>query len=50
MITIRSALPAGRTLDGPVIVEEETATTVVPPGWSVDVDEFGSLVVAREED
>jgi N-methylhydantoinase A len=49
-IAIRSELRARCTLAGPTIVEEETATTVVPPGWAVEVDEFGSLVVTREED
>ena len=27
---------------GPLIVEETTCTSVVPPGWSVSVDAHGS--------
>ena len=31
---------------GPAIVSEPTATTVVPPGATLRVDPFGSLVIA----
>jgi N-methylhydantoinase A len=41
----RGQLAPGMTLDGPLIVEEGTATTVVPPGCSLAVDRYGSLVV-----
>jgi N-methylhydantoinase A len=44
-IAIRADLGAGVTLEGPVIVEEETATTVVPPGCTLAVDDYGSLVI-----
>ena len=30
---------------GPLIVEEATATTVVPPGCTLAVDRFGSLII-----
>ncbi|WP_432518986.1 hydantoinase/oxoprolinase family protein [Kineococcus sp. SYSU DK006] len=33
----------------PTVVVEETATTVVPPGFSVAVDERGTLVITAEE-
>ena len=42
----RSDLPVGATIEGPVIVSEPTATTVVPPGATLRVDPFGSLVIA----
>jgi N-methylhydantoinase A len=41
----RSDLPAGSVVEGPAIVSEPTATTVVPPGATLRVDPFGSLVV-----
>jgi N-methylhydantoinase A len=41
----RDALAKGHTFDGPAIVVEGTATTVVPPGYAVSVDAIGSLVV-----
>ncbi|WP_216216421.1 hydantoinase/oxoprolinase family protein [Amycolatopsis aidingensis] len=41
----RGDLSAGHRLDGPAVVVEATATTVVPPGWSLSVDSVGSLVL-----
>ncbi len=43
----REQLAAGATVDGPAIVEEFGATTVVPPGWSGTVDAHGNLHFAR---
>ncbi len=39
----RPQLPAGFTAEGPLIVEEETATTVLDPSAKLGVDEFGCL-------
>jgi N-methylhydantoinase A len=33
--------------DGPLIVEEPDTTVVVPPGWAVSRDEYGSLVLTK---
>jgi N-methylhydantoinase A len=44
----RDDLGAGHTFEGPAIIVEQTATTVVPPGFNVKVDEFGSLVIRTE--
>jgi N-methylhydantoinase A len=33
-------------LEGPAVVEEATATTVVPPGATLRVDSFGTLVIS----
>ncbi len=43
----REALPPGTTLRGPAIVEEFGATTVVPPGWGVTIDDLGDLALER---
>ena len=43
----RSKLPAGARLDGPVVVEQLDATTVVPAGWSVSVDQDMNLILSR---
>lgn len=43
----RDALPRGAAVDGPLIIEEETCTSVVPAGWAVRVDADGSLVMSR---
>jgi N-methylhydantoinase A len=41
----REALGAGARLEGPVVIVEATATTVVPPGWTIRVDDLGTLVL-----
>jgi N-methylhydantoinase A len=44
---LRSRLEPGARLDGPLVVEEETATTVLPPGHTLEVDQLGNLVIGR---
>lgn len=39
----RSTLAPGFQVDGPAVVEEPTATTFVPPGWRLSVDEQTNL-------
>ncbi len=39
----RDKLPAGAMLDGPLIVEEATSTTLVHPDQHLRVDDFGFL-------
>jgi N-methylhydantoinase A len=39
----RRDLRAGHTLEGPAIVQEYSATTWVPPEWSLEVDAWGIL-------
>ncbi|WP_020667174.1 hydantoinase/oxoprolinase family protein [Amycolatopsis nigrescens] len=46
----RDELAGRHSFEGPAIVLEGTATTVVPPGHRVSVDEIGSLVISRQED
>ena len=41
----RESLPAGRTLRGPLIVEQMDATTVVDPGAQLEVDHLGNLII-----
>ena len=43
----RSDLAEGESLSGPVIITEYSATTYVAPGWSVNRDEWGNLVLCR---
>jgi N-methylhydantoinase A len=50
MVVDRRGLAAGATIPGPVIVEEGTATTVVPPGCILTVDAFGFLIVSIGKD
>jgi 5-oxoprolinase (ATP-hydrolysing) len=43
----REAVGAGVAIDGPAIVVESTATTIVEPGWQARMSERGDLVLAR---
>ena len=47
-VWLRRELPAGAFLDGPAIVEQLDATTVVPAGWRAQVDAFLNLILTRE--
>ena len=44
----RNGLEVGDAVDGPAIVEEATATTLVPPGWRATVVEGGHLSMRKE--
>jgi N-methylhydantoinase A len=43
----RLALPIGAVVQGPAILEQPDATTVLDPGLQARVDSFGNLVVER---
>ncbi|MGG5821450.1 hydantoinase/oxoprolinase family protein [Falsiroseomonas sp. HW251] len=45
----RHALAAGTVLDGPAILLQLDATTVLPPGWQARVDASGALLLTRLE-
>ena len=45
----RYKLHNGFALGGPLIVEENESTTVVPPDWSASVVDGGYLILTREE-
>ena len=41
----RGDMPPGSTIEGPAIVVQMDATTVIPPRWHAQVDGFGNLVL-----
>ena len=43
----RAKLPPGVAFDGPALIEEPDATTVVQPAWQVTVDEYGNLTIEQ---
>ncbi len=47
-IYARADLAAGARIDGPAIVEQLDATTVVPPAWRAEVDEWLNLRLLSE--
>jgi N-methylhydantoinase A len=45
----RSQLSFGMEVDGPAVVHQMDATTLIPAGWRADVAEDGTLVIDRHE-
>jgi len=43
----RAGLAAGVAIEGPAVIEEATATTLVPPGWRATVTAEGDLLLER---
>ncbi len=43
----RATLAPGQAIDGPAVVIEDTATTVVEPGWRARMDKHRYLVIER---
>ena len=43
----REALPVDAAMPGPAIIEEDGATTVVPPGFNATLDRYGILTLRR---
>ncbi len=43
----RAELEPGQAVDGPAIIAEELATTVVEPGWQAGLTERGDLLLSR---
>jgi N-methylhydantoinase A len=37
----------GKSLPGPLIVEEFDTTVVVPPGWQAEVDRYGNIILRK---
>ncbi|MDQ3738849.1 MAG: hydantoinase B/oxoprolinase family protein, partial [Actinomycetota bacterium] len=47
MVVLRDDLGPGTEVDGPAVVVEDTATTVVDEGWQARVSERGDLILRR---
>jgi N-methylhydantoinase A len=45
----RERMPPGLAVAGPAVIEEAGSSTVVPPGWSIELDRIGCLVLRRRE-
>lgn len=43
----RDRMQPGDSFEGPVVIEEESATTVVPPAYSATVDDLGNLMIRK---
>ena len=45
----RDRLPAGSRISGPLVLDQLDTTTWVPPGWDLEVDALGNLLMSRRE-
>jgi N-methylhydantoinase A len=45
----RNRIEKGSQFRGPLIVEEESATTIVPPGYQARVDDFRNIIIKVEK-
>ncbi len=46
----RDRLPKGEELKSPAVVEETSATTIIPPGYTFQIDDIGNLLIQAEGD
>ena len=46
-ILARETMKAGQTVNGPAIITEATATTVIEPGWQAELTALGDCVLTR---
>jgi len=45
IVYIRNRLKAGTKFSGPAVIEEDSATTVIPPGYQVRIDNLHNIIV-----
>jgi N-methylhydantoinase A len=45
----RDDLPPGARFAGPAVVEQMDSNTLVPPGWQCRVDEYGNVILTRNQ-
>jgi len=48
-VLLRENLPPKTSQAGPVVIEEESSTIVVPPGHRAAIDELGNVLITRAE-
>ena len=46
-VLLRERLPGRSSFEGPVVIEEQSSTTLVPPGSNASLDEHGNIVITR---
>ena len=48
-IYARHNIKNNQRFDGPAVIEESTATTVIPPNYSIIKDEFGNIIITKDK-
>jgi N-methylhydantoinase A len=44
----RADLKSDHTLEGPAIIQEKAATTLIDPQWTLRMDQYGNLVIEKD--
>ena len=45
----RHNINTNEKFDGPAVIEESTATSVIPPNYSIIKDDFGNIIIAKNK-
>jgi len=45
----RQKIKTNNKFKGPAVIEESTATTVVPPNYNIVKDDFGNIIISKEK-
>lgn len=45
----RQKIETNKKFDGPAIIEESTATTIIPPNYNIVKDDFGNIIITKEQ-
>lgn len=48
-IYARHNIRVNENFEGPAVIEESTATTVIPPNYSIIKDEFGNIIITKDK-
>ena len=48
-IYARDNIKSNDSFNGPAVIEESTATTVIPPNYSIIKDDFGNIIITKDE-
>ena len=42
-------IESNKKFNGPAIIQESTATTIIPPNYSIVKDDFGNIIITKDE-
>ena len=45
----RQKIETNKKFNGPAIIQESTATTIIPPNYNIVKDDFGNIIITKEE-
>jgi N-methylhydantoinase A len=45
----RQKIETNKKFNGPTIIEESTATTIIPPNYNIVKDDFGNIIITKEQ-